>query len=543
MSQPSTVTVLQGQRRANELGAALITSSDALSSAVLLSTPAGAKWYLPVYRSAAQSAGGSTAFAPSVTDDGTLTMFLESAPAPEIAIAAGGANPYVTGTTFALVVNPSGGGTRLFLDQKHEGGSIYRLSVMLAGSHAKEVRAALFDINPNVSIEVTQTVQLAAQQTPGFVQTNWKNPTIRSGLLDLFGGIPVEEASTYSQVAAQGNPNFPSEYLVLGCVYKAQVPAPPLPGYVQWQVNWRDRAYNYYQDNQDRSRVFYLPDGFEFAKAPKDAPTISLLQFKFPEGTPSVDKTRANFRVYGRPVDNPERISNAAQSLKGRIGVLPQMVSLQDAHKVKATFTQYLPNAEATGSNPAVQPNASIDLAKGLRNALDLNFAHFRALWAAIFSAAPENPLFRGWVDVELSDGRYKDKIDFDARLPKEKETSFFDDILDKTPSNTYPAKFTVRAVKGVFSGASAVLEISLKFTDGKTVTLDSEQNNQTSVEVERSIRDIVLGNQSPDEYRYRLRVVHQDGSEKCCECKVSSDASTIWIGPSQIANCTGPCS
>ena len=135
-------------------------------------------------------------------------------------------------------------------------------------------------------------LQLAARQTPAFVQTNWKNAAIRTGLLGLFNGIPISEPWMYSQIAAASDPNFPNEYLVLNCVYKAQIQAPQLPGYVQWQVNWRDRAYNYYQDNQDRARVFYLPDAFAFDKGPKkDAPSVSLLQFKLPPGGTGVEQT------------------------------------------------------------------------------------------------------------------------------------------------------------------------------------------------------------------------------------------------------------
>ncbi len=546
MSQPSAVKLLQGRRRSDELGATLINPSEALSSTVPLNTAAGTKFYLPAYHSAAQTSGGSTTFQPSVTDDGILTFFLESVPAPEIARAVGGATPYLTGTTFTLVVNQSGGGTRIPLDHSSVGGSIHRLSVKLAANQAKLVRAALFDVNPNVAIEITQTLQMAAQQTPAFIQANWSKPEIRSGLENLFNGIPFSEPSTYSQIAAASDPNFPNQYLVLDCVYTAQVSAPQLPGYVQWQVNWHNRAYNYYQDNQDRSRVFYVPDQFAFDKGPKtDAPTISLLQFTLPPGGTTVEETRAHFRIFGRPVVDLERINNAAQSLKEKLGQQPQMVSLQDAHKVKTRFMQYLPNAAATGSDPAAQPEASIDLASGLRNELDLNFAQFAALWAAIFSSAPENPLFRGWVDVELSDGRYTDRIDFNARLPIEREKSFFDDILDISTANTYPAEFTVRTAKDLLTDMPDVAEILLIFAGGKTITFDSELGSQVqkqTIKVERSIRDIVLGNQGPDEYRYRLMVVRQDGSRKCSECTAKIDMPSIWITKDQVANCTGPC-
>ncbi|MGY4467618.1 hypothetical protein ACVWWK_003327 [Bradyrhizobium sp. LB9.1b] len=541
MSQPSTVKVLQGKRRAGELGDTLINPSDALSSTVLLNTAAGARFYLPAYRSAAQTSSGSTALQPSVTDDGLLTFFLESVPAPEIAGTVDGATPCLTGTTFTLVVNQSGGGTRIPFDHAYAGGAVHRLSVKLAANQAKVVRAALFDINPNVAIEIAQTLQLAARQTPAFVQSNWSNPAIRSGLVGLFNGIPFSEPSIYSQMAAASDPDFPNQYLVLNCVYTAQVSAPQLPGYVQWQVNWHDRAYNYYQDNQDPSRVFYLPDQFAFDKGPKDAPTVSLLQFSLPAGGTTVEATRAHFRIYGRPVVDLERINNAAQSLKAKLGQQPQMVSLQDAHKVKLRFTQYLPNAAATGSDPAVQMEASIDLAEGLRNELDMNFAQFTALWAAIFSGAPENPLFRGWVDVELSDGRYADRIDFNARLPTDREKSFFDDIIETGTTNTYPAEFSVRTAKGVFSDMPDVAELLLIFAIGKTIAFVGDAQKKT-ITAERSIRDIVIGNQKPDEYPYRLMVVRQDGSKTCSECTAKTDMPSIWITKDQVAHCTGPC-
>jgi hypothetical protein len=542
MSKPSAVTVVKGRARANELGEALITPSVSLSTGVILSNAAGAKSYLPVYRSAAQSAGGSEAFSASVTDDGTLTFFLESVPSPEIVREAGSAAAYLTGTSFALILNASGAGTRIPLKETREGGSIWRLSVKLSGNDLKQVRAALFDANPNVAIEVTQTVKLAARQTREFVDGNWSNAAIQQGLKDLFGGIPFDSASTYYGMASGSDPDFSNQYIVLNCTYRAQVPAPPLPGYVQWQVNWQNRAYNYYQDNQDRTRIFYLPDRFEFAKGPAGAPTVSLLQFTLPEGPVTVERTRATFRVYGRQIVDFNRIQNAAQSLKDKVGGAPQMVSLQDAHHAKMTFTQFLPNAQATASDPAVQANAVIDLSAGLRNELDLSFAQFRALWAAIFSGAPENPLFRGWVDVELSDGKYKDRIDFNGRLPKEQETPFFDDILDTSAEKIYPAQFKVKTFNKAFEGEPAVLEIELIFTGGKTVTLSPEKL-ESQIQVERSIRDIVIGKQSPDKYPYKLRVVRDDGSIACCKGEAKSDTPTLWLTLKQISDCTDDCS
>ncbi|MGE8356104.1 MAG: hypothetical protein ACN6N0_06875, partial [Microvirgula sp.] len=210
---------------------------------------------------AVATAGGQTAFETSVSEDGTFRFFLAST-AP---VDAGDAAPRQTGTSFALVLNASGNGRRFPLQDRQQG-DIRELSIKLTGNDLKMARASLFDADPNVSIEVTQTLTLAAQQTQAFVSDNWDNAIIRRGLLDLFGGIPFDSASSYYMLASQADSEFGNQYLVLKATYQTQMPAPPLPGYVQWQVNWENRAYNYYQDNQDRTRVFYSPESFEFAK-------------------------------------------------------------------------------------------------------------------------------------------------------------------------------------------------------------------------------------------------------------------------------------
>jgi hypothetical protein len=420
-------------------------------------------------------------------------------------------------------------------------GDLHTLTTRLAGGDLKEARTALFDAAPNVAIEVTQTLTLAAPQTREFVDANWRSEAIRRGLQDAFGGIPFDSAAQFYRVASRGD-DIANEYLVMKATYRALVPAPPLPGYIQRQVNWKDRAYNYYQDNRDPSRVFYLPERFEFAKGPAGAPTVSLLQFSLPEGETSVERTRATFRVYGTPVVDFDRIRNAAESLTASLGAAPQMVSLQDAHHVKTTFTQYLPNARATAGDPAVQANATISLGEGLRNELHLGFAQFRALWAAIFSTAPENPLFRGWVDVELSDGKFRDRIGFDGRLPADLEASFFDSILDTSADQTYAREVAVKTVKAVFQGNPAVVEVEVDFPGGATAVLSPEKLAST-VTVNRSVRDIVIGRQPQDEYPYRMRVVREDGAVGCCEGKAASASQNLWLSRDQVLNCTGPCS
>ncbi|WP_149471468.1 hypothetical protein [Roseomonas genomospecies 6] len=534
------VRVIRSRARRHELGSALITPLPSLTNAAVLESAAGGRYYLPAFQTAVQTAGGRETFRTDLSDDGTLTLYLSAEPPTGLAGTVGTASPYFDGLGFTLLLDASGGGTRIPMAATREGGNLWRLTTVLSGTDLKRAREALFDSTPNVALDITQRLHLAAQQTQAFIDENWSDAAIRQGLLDAFGGIPIDSPGTFFSMVSSGDPEYPQQFTVLDGTYTARIPVPPLPGYRQWQVDWKGRAYNYYQDNQDPARVFYAPEGFELAKGPAGVPTVSLLQFSLPDGDAPVDQARATFRVYGLPVVDFARIENAAQALKGRLGVTPRMVSLQDAHTVRTSFTLYFPNAQATASSPLVQPDAAIDLGAGLRNEISLNFTQFRALWAAIFSTAPENPLFRGWVDVDLLDGRYKERIDFNGRLPKDLEAAFFDDILDTVTDSTYPARFSVRTVPKAFAGPPEILELDVIFP-GKAVTL-TPSNPRVDVVIERSIRDIVIGKQNPEDYPYRLRVVHEDGSVTCCTGTARSDTPNLWLSVDQVAGCTGAC-
>jgi hypothetical protein len=545
MSKP-TFTVLDSRVRRNELAGALINPDTGLSSAVLMEDAAGAKFFLPVYRSATQTTGGRQTFAPSLEDDGTLTFYLEAGAPPAIAAQVGAARPYVQGISFWLVLNPNGAATRIPLAAvEKDNNNIWRLSAKLAGGARKAASDALFDQSPNVAIEILQSLKVGAPLTQQFVKDNWSDPAILKGLFATFAGIGFDEASSFYTMALKADRDYPNEYMRLDCTYSERISAPPLPGYIQWQVNWGDRAFNYYQDNQERNRVFYLPDKFHLAKGPTNAPTVSLLQFTLPAGESSVEKTRATFRVYGEPVVQFARIEDAKRVLATKIGLVPTMVSIQDAHRVGKTFTQSLPNAAGTGSNPSLQNSATVDFVAGVRNELDLNFQQFLAVWAAIFSTAAENPIFRGWIDVQLLDGKYTDRIDFDGRIPKEQEKVYFDDILDTSREIIYSTSLMVSTLNQIFKAQPADKQVvALELTFGSKVIALSESPTKDSVVkgsvvIERSIRDIVLGGQTAAAYDYSMRVVRANGTMTCCAGKAGP---SLWVMETQIAACTGDC-
>lgn len=533
-----TLQFVRSRAHRDELAGALISTAPDFAAGSQLEDAGGGRWFLPEYRPADAMAGHAAART-TMTDEGTLTLFLLGG-APAV-LAAANAAPRYDGLDFALVIDASGPARRIPLAAAREG-DLWRLTAQLTSEDQKRVRTALFDTNPNLAIEVTQTLPLAALQSQAFVTANWSNPAVHDGLVAQFGGIPFTSPGMFYRMATGTASSYPQEYAIVQATYRMQVAVPPLPGYIQWQVDWQGRAHNYYQDSQTPGNVFYLPDRFELAKGPTQGQAVSLLRFTMPEGKTSIEGAQATFNYFGRPVTDGARMENAQQVLATRIGGAVHMLSIEGAHGVKATLTQYLPNAQATASDPIVQSEATIHFAppEGVRNEVDLNFAQFRALWAAIFSAAPENPLFRGWVDVALLDGRFNDRVDFEARLEGTDEPGFFDSLLDTRSSDTYPAQFSVRTTAKALAGPPEVLEISAIFANA-TATLTADALT-ASVKVERSMRDIVLGRQDPGEYPYTLRIVREDGSTTCRDDVARRDAPGIWILAKQIEACTTPC-
>jgi hypothetical protein len=83
------------------------------------------------------------------------------------------------------------------------------------------------------------------------------------------------------------------------------------------------------------------------------------------------------------------------------------------------------------------------------------------------------------------------------------------------------------------------VLEVGLTFRGAKSLTLTADKLESTTI-LERSVRDIVIGNQIPDSYPYKLQVVRDDGSISCGDGIATSDTPNLWITLDQIAKCVG---
>ncbi|HEY1293698.1 MAG TPA: hypothetical protein VGJ60_11505 [Chloroflexota bacterium] len=543
----SKLTPVSSRAEAGDIGDALINPDPGLSSALVLGRRNGTQAFLPTYRSATQRNGGAEVFGMRLDDDGTLRVFLEAiAPAP-IANKVGNARPHVAGTSFGLKFKSDGSRALVPVQVRDQGGNnVWLASAKLSNDALELARKVLFDTSPNAAIEVTQTLCVAAPLTETFVSRNWSNATVRAALLDTFG-LPFDSASSFFEMAQQVDQDYTRQYMLLECTYTHEVALPTLPGFVQWPIVWNGNLYSYYQDNQERNRVFYLPDRFDIAVGPNNAPAVSLLQFDLPSDSERLDRTRARFRFFGRPIVEFDRIKDATAELRQKIGPSTRLISLQDAPGVASTFTLSMPTASGLSSQRVLQSDAQIDLEDGLRNEVSLTFDQFQAVWGAMFSENKENPIFLGGVDVSLAGGRFAEQISFNGRLPKHDEGSFFDTVLDTSQEHEYSTTLTIKTYRTIFSNVARpedeVLELTLMFGPASVTTITPPEAGYTAsllpprtVEVRRTIYDVVLGVQSPGVFRYTLLVARADGTVGRCER--TADSPVIYLTPSSVNDC-----
>jgi hypothetical protein len=78
MPIPQSISVERGRARKNALDGALLFPSTDLASTNILTDVSGTRYFLPTYTSAAQHADGKELFAPSLSDDGTFTVYLQA---------------------------------------------------------------------------------------------------------------------------------------------------------------------------------------------------------------------------------------------------------------------------------------------------------------------------------------------------------------------------------------------------------------------------------------------------------------------------------
>jgi hypothetical protein len=537
--QPTNINPQDVFIEESQLGLALINPNSDLSDPAILRSKEGNKYYLPRYKNADQNVGGQEHFAPTLDSDGTLTFYLESFAPSEVAGQLQGVLPYTSGTSMLFTYNQDGQIIEIPLTLQEQGNNIWKVSTKLNSTQNQEVISILFDPNPNANIQISQRVTVAGQLTEQFVQSNWSTPAIREKLLSqLAGAINIPSADMYYRLVQQEDPQFSHKYMTLVCDYVDQIGAPILPGYIQWSVSWKGKAYNYYQDNQHSNRVFFLPDSFKISKRPDGNSSASLLQFQTSDGT--IEKMSATFRFFAEPVAEYARIENAREQIGQQIGANPETISMQDAQNVSTQLTLYLPTDDGNASRPTVQENAQINFRNGIINELsNMPFKAFQSLWDAIFNTAPEQPIFTGWVSVSIQNGKFEERINFDGRLDPNQKADYYYSILEEGTDTTYSKNLIVHTAEAIFtSETDTIIALSLDFGQ-QTVDLSKDQLN-ASVTVMRPVSDIILGDADSGTYPYTLEIIRL--THRNC-CSRSTKKESFYIIKPDVDSCTGDCS
>lgn len=530
----------------DRIGTALINPDPGLSDDVLLTTAAGVAAYLPRYRDGTQRAGDTPLFMPALSEDGRLELFLQAAPPPAIGDRVAGATMQPAPPLAELVFNADGQPRRVPLRAEDQGGGLWKLSAQLAGAPLTALRRVLFDAVPSAVVAVARNAVMAAPLTDAFVTAAWEQPALREGLLASFAGgaIPLHDPASFLALARMAWPGFAQEFMLVDCTYADEVPVPPLQGFVEVPLPWQGRARPYYQDNYRPWRFHYLPDGFRLAVERGGAPSVSLLKFATPDG--SLERTVATFRFFATAVLDAARLEDARHHLAALAGREVELVSLQDAGGVASSLVLALPNASGTASQPQPLPSAQIDLARGLRAEVELSMPAFQALWDAIFSGHAEQTLFLGTVEVRPA-GRPVQQVPFAGRLEGTAMQDYFERILDQGVDLNWSSRVTVHVPAQVFSPARnpRVLAVSAIFTPEAVATITApaadrtEPMLQATVEVQRTIRDIVLGRGQAGSLDYLLKVVTPEA--RLCR-RITNRDRDIFILDADLHDCRDTC-
>ncbi|WP_431257991.1 hypothetical protein ACQ86G_26035 [Roseateles chitinivorans] len=533
--------VLESRLRRDETRGALIAPSADLGAPALLETAGPGLWYRPDFR-ASPTGGDGGAPDLSLGADGTLTLWVD------IGVPAALAGR--TGSARAWLGEPDGLRCQLLMPAcdpvtlaRERQGDRLRLTATLAGATLERARVVLFDAEPSAVVRFQQDVTLAAPQTREFFERYWSE-ALQGDLRLLMNA--AGSAGDFVLLMTQQAPDFPSQYTRCACQWTQDLRLPSLPGYLPWKVDWQGTAVSYYQHNRDHGRVLYLPDHFELAAGATGRPAASLLEFRGDGGASDGGASDgAVFRFFGRPVVERDRIEAAARTLAAQLGHPVTMSSAQDwrgsglSDGVRATFTLLLPPERGQVDGPpvsAAQSDAIVDLADGVTDTLMLSVPRFLAVWAAIFSSAPELTLFKGWVDVSFNGGRFVERLAFDGRLPASVREAYLDELLASATDRDPREPIAVEALSDVFQGSPRARAIRVSFDLAEPVALDADRPRATAW-LRHPVRALLLGQADAGPRACRIDVDLDAGGTAASTRRLAAGETALWLRRDDLFN------
>ena len=546
--KPKTLEPLNSYVSAGGIDSNIWMTSDAgLNTDRLFHDITNTSGYIEAFEDGSDTAGGTSAFLPSFSEAGVVTFFLNSSAPASLAGSISGAK--VIDATVSISLKS----TNVLDDQQipmqfERAGDKLTLTSLIPESQRDAVRAILFDSSPDCSIHIEQSVRVATLMTKDFIKGHWDNDKIRMAVQKRLPGFGSDQDADYflSMLDATGI-DYQNLYMFMQATYVTDIQAPALPGFIQRPVNFNGKAYNYYQDNRNPDQVYYLPDSFELGQAPDGSPYVSLLEFQTEKGV--LEDMRALFRFYASATTNQSRIEDARSQLKAslaRPGV--NLLPLTTSNYVKANLSLYLPDESGQTSSKVPRPDASIKLEEGFSDELHLSFKAFQTLWAAIFTGGPEQVVFTGEISVQISGGRFTERVAFNGRMSggAEREQAYFQQLIKEGKDNRYHIDIDFYVFNSIFAPEGGVGALTMNFgSDYASAPLefnasDCEEGKtfiQKKITLQRLVSDIILHKDVPDVFEYVMKVIREDGPPTCCTHE--TEVGGVYVNKSQVADCT----
>lgn len=222
-------------------------------------------------------------------------------------------------------------------------------------------------------------------------------------------------------------------------------------------VSWQQRSYTYYQDPNEPTQIYFLPDGFKISRratAPH-APSISIASSG---SDPSAQVYTLSFLAV--PVWDPNRLVDAAKNLATQLA-LGTPPSLTPYEAVNTSLALNLPAADSTISGLAPVSGATIDVGAGVSASVTLSLAQLQQVYSALFDGV--SALLSGVVTVTVGQGTSADvvKLPLSARASDFSGNLFTIDSqvdtvyhrLVQTLTNAIESPIQVNGLSGVLLG------------------------------------------------------------------------------------------
>lgn len=189
------------------------------------------------------------------------------------------------------------------------------------------------------------------------------------------------------------------------------------------RVSWNGRPYTYYQDPNQPTQIYFLPDAFKIGRQPTPPHRPRLIVSTNGEDVNSLTVTLS---YLAEPVWNPNRLAAAADSLKTQLNLdkgVQLGFALFEASNTNTALSLRLPSDDSSVSPGLVpQAGATIDTAAAIQGSVTLKLLPFRRVYDALFDEVSE--LLSGQVSVTV--GSDVETIPFTARA-----SDFAGDIFD----------------------------------------------------------------------------------------------------------------